>query len=65
MLSVGGGRVARVFVAECQGWSAGKGVAPTPEDIAANLDAIRGEDGYFVPNAATDEMMALVPLYRS
>jgi NAD(P)-dependent dehydrogenase (short-subunit alcohol dehydrogenase family) len=63
--SVGGGRVARVFVAECQGWLACKGVAPTPEEVAANLDAIRDTEGYFIPTAATDEMQALAPIFQA
>jgi NAD(P)-dependent dehydrogenase (short-subunit alcohol dehydrogenase family) len=61
--SVGGGRIARVFVGLGPGWFAGKGVAPTPEDVAANLEAIRAVEPFQVPAAATDEMSALVPLF--
>ena len=65
IFSVGGGRVARVFVGECQGWIAGKGVAPTPEEVAANLDAIRDTEGYFIPGAATEEMQAMAPIFQA
>jgi NAD(P)-dependent dehydrogenase (short-subunit alcohol dehydrogenase family) len=63
VFSVGGGRVARVFVGLAQGWMAGKGVVPTPEDVAANLDTIMDTDGFTIPKAATEEMMALAPLF--
>jgi NAD(P)-dependent dehydrogenase (short-subunit alcohol dehydrogenase family) len=63
VFSVGGGRIARVFVGLGEGWSAGKGVSPTPEDVVAHLDEIRATDPYIVPGAATDEMMALAPLF--
>jgi NAD(P)-dependent dehydrogenase (short-subunit alcohol dehydrogenase family) len=63
--SVGGGRVARVFVGLTQGWLAGKGVSPTPEEVVANLDQIRDEADYLIPMAATDEMRALAPLFES
>ena len=62
--SVGGGRIARVFVGLGQGWVAGKGVAPTPEEIADQIEAIRGTDGYTIPGSATDEMVALGPLLQ-
>jgi NAD(P)-dependent dehydrogenase (short-subunit alcohol dehydrogenase family) len=52
--SVGGGRVARVFV----------GVTPghfdaelSPEGVRDNLDKIRDESGYEVPNNVNEEMM--------
>jgi len=65
LFSVGGGRVARVFVGLGPGWSKGKGEVPTPEDVADNLEAIRATDPYIVPGSATDEMMALAPLFQS
>ncbi len=63
VFSVGGGRIARVFVGLGDGWVAGKGVAPSPEDVVAHLDEIRATDPYIVPGAATDEMAALAPLF--
>jgi NAD(P)-dependent dehydrogenase (short-subunit alcohol dehydrogenase family) len=63
VFSVGAGRVARVFVGIGPGWIKGKGEVPTPEDIATNLEQIRATDPYTVPGAATEEMMALAPLF--
>ena len=54
--SVGGGRIARVFVAETPGWGAAKGAIPTIEDVRDNLGQIMDADGYIIPKAATDEM---------
>jgi hypothetical protein len=65
VFSVGGGRIARVFVGLGPGWVKGKGEVPTPEDVVANLDQIRATDPYIVPAAATDEMMTLAPLFQS
>ena len=56
--SVGGGRIARVFVGLGPGWMGGKGHVPTPEEVVENLDAIRSVEGYIIPGSATDEMMA-------
>jgi len=64
VFSVGGGRIARVFVGLGPGWMAGKGAAPTPEEVAAHLDEIRATDPYTIPGQATDEMMALAPLFQ-
>ena len=54
MYSVGGGRVARVFV----------GVTPghfdaelSPEAVRDNFDKIRAEEGYEVPGNLNEEMM--------
>jgi NAD(P)-dependent dehydrogenase (short-subunit alcohol dehydrogenase family) len=56
--SVGGGRVARVFV----------GVTPgyfnrdlTLEDVRDNFDQIRSQEGYVVPNNANEELALLLP----
>jgi NAD(P)-dependent dehydrogenase (short-subunit alcohol dehydrogenase family) len=64
VFSVGGGRIARVFVGLGPGWMAGKGVAPTPEEVAEHLDEIRATEPYTIPGQATDEMMALAPLFQ-
>jgi NAD(P)-dependent dehydrogenase (short-subunit alcohol dehydrogenase family) len=64
VFSVGGGRIARVFVGLGPGWFKGKDEVPTPEDVASNIDQIRATDPYTVPGAATDEMMALMPLFQ-
>jgi NAD(P)-dependent dehydrogenase (short-subunit alcohol dehydrogenase family) len=64
VFSVGGGRIARVFVGLGPGWVAGKGVAPTPEEVQEHLSDIRATDPYTIPGQATDEMMALAPLFQ-
>ncbi len=51
--SVGGGRVAEVFIAECQGYAGGAGL--TPEDVRDNWDAITDRDGYNVPATIAEE----------
>jgi NAD(P)-dependent dehydrogenase (short-subunit alcohol dehydrogenase family) len=50
VLSCGGGRVARIFFAETQGFGAAD---VTPEDIAANIDQICAERDYYVPEDIT------------
>jgi NAD(P)-dependent dehydrogenase (short-subunit alcohol dehydrogenase family) len=60
IFSVGGGKYSRVFVGETPGWFAGKGTQPTVEDIAANIDQIRAEDGYTVPGNAQDDIRLLL-----
>ena len=56
LFSVGGGRYARVFVGLVPGWNAGADTAVSAEDIAANLDAIRDQSDYIVPESIADEM---------
>jgi NAD(P)-dependent dehydrogenase (short-subunit alcohol dehydrogenase family) len=51
--SVGGGRVAEVFIAETVGYSNTTDL--TPEDLAANWDTVTGQDGYAVPATIADE----------
>ncbi|MGI8662460.1 MAG: SDR family oxidoreductase [Acidimicrobiales bacterium] len=51
--SVGGGRVARVFIGVTPGYV---NKSLTVEDVAANLEAIRAEEGYEVPNNLNEEM---------
>jgi NAD(P)-dependent dehydrogenase (short-subunit alcohol dehydrogenase family) len=65
IFSVGGGRVARVFVGLTPGWFGGSGAVPTPEDIRDNLDQIRDTDGFIVPGNAADELTAALPLLSS
>lgn len=50
--AVGGGRVARVFIGETQGYvKAGL----SPEDVRDNWDTINDTEGYFVPSSLNDE----------
>ena len=51
VFQVGSGRVARVFVAETQGyWNE----ALTVEDVVANFDTIMDESDYAVPASVAD-----------
>ena len=59
--SVIGGRYARVFTAVAQGWFAGAGAVPEPEDLLAHFDEVRSEEGYFVPAQAVEEIAAVAP----
>jgi NAD(P)-dependent dehydrogenase (short-subunit alcohol dehydrogenase family) len=51
--SVGGGRVARVFIGVTPGYT---NKELTVEDVAANIDAIRDEKGYEVPGNLNEEL---------
>ncbi|MBB4660643.1 SDR family NAD(P)-dependent oxidoreductase [Conexibacter arvalis] len=53
--SVGGGRIARVFVGETPGVS---DVEPTAERVLAQLDDVTDTEGFFVPVDTADEMRA-------
>jgi NAD(P)-dependent dehydrogenase (short-subunit alcohol dehydrogenase family) len=57
ILSVGGGRIARVFVGLTPGWSAPGEL--TPETIAEHVEDILATDGFVVPRTATDEIALL------
>ena len=52
VFSVGGGRVAEVFIAETQGYHH---AALSPEDVRDNWDAITNRDGYAVPTNLGEE----------
>ena len=52
VFSVGGGRIAEVFIGEAQGFQSGE---LTPELVAENWDAITDRDGYVVPANSTEE----------
>ena len=58
--SAAGGRYARVFIGLAPGWFGGKGHVPTVEDVLDNLDQIRKQDGYIVPDSIQDELGALL-----
>ena len=60
IFSVGGGRIARVFLGLGPGWFAGKNTSFTPDDVAAHIDEIRSTEGFTVPGAVGDEMMQLM-----
>jgi NAD(P)-dependent dehydrogenase (short-subunit alcohol dehydrogenase family) len=60
IFSVGGGRIARVFLGLTPGWFAGKDVSFTPDDVAAHIDEIRSPDNYIIPGGVSEEMMLLM-----
>jgi NAD(P)-dependent dehydrogenase (short-subunit alcohol dehydrogenase family) len=55
--SVGGGRYARIFVGLTQGWTSKE--VPSVEELAANFETVRAEQGYIVPGSIADEMKLL------
>lgn len=61
--SVGGGSVSRVFIGLADGYfkHPGKEGPLTVEDVVANVDLIRSEDGYIVPFSSQDEFAKLGP----
>ena len=59
--SVGGGRVARVFIGETVGYYKAD---LTPEDIAANVEVIRDTAGYAIPNNLGEETALYLPYFR-
>jgi NAD(P)-dependent dehydrogenase (short-subunit alcohol dehydrogenase family) len=60
IFDIGGGRYARIFVGLGQGWVAPKDTIPSPEDIAANLGAIRNTEGFSIPDSIAGETQAIV-----
>lgn len=59
VLSVGGGRVARVLVGVVEGWCSEEAV-PTPEDIGKHWEQIMSTARFTVPTSALDEAALLV-----
>jgi hypothetical protein len=57
IFSVGGGRVARIFVAEGPGFFK-KDLSV--EDVRDNWEAVLLEEGYVIPRSANDEIGTLV-----
>jgi NAD(P)-dependent dehydrogenase (short-subunit alcohol dehydrogenase family) len=60
IFSVGGGRIARVFVGLGPGWFGGNEKDFTAEDVEANLDAIRSTDDFMIPGSVMEETMAVM-----
>ena len=63
--SIGGGRFARIFIGVAPGWFAGKGVAVSADDVAAQLEKIRDVDGYTIPNSIGDELGLIMKAFSS
>jgi NAD(P)-dependent dehydrogenase (short-subunit alcohol dehydrogenase family) len=59
IFDVGGGRYARIFIGLGKGWTARKGQVPSPEEIAANLGAIRNSEDFTIPDSIAGEMQAI------
>jgi NAD(P)-dependent dehydrogenase (short-subunit alcohol dehydrogenase family) len=62
IFSVGGGRVARVFVGLAKGWVKGAGETPSIEEVRDNLTQIMDTEDFTIPTSAQDELMALGPI---
>ena len=59
--SVGGGRVARVFIAETEGYH---NPNLTMEDVRDNFTQIRNEEGYKVPANIGEETSMFLPYLK-
>lgn len=65
VLTVGGGRIGRMFLGVTPGWFAGMGAVPSVEDVAAHAEEIMSTDGYLIPNGAMEEIQNLImPLFQ-
>lgn len=53
------GRYARVFVGLGDGWLAGADMAPTVEDIVANLDKVSATEPFVVPGSIFEEVFGV------
>jgi len=60
IFSVGGGRIARVFLGLGPGWFGGNDDDLQAEEVEANLDAIRATDGFTTPLSVMEETMAVM-----
>jgi NAD(P)-dependent dehydrogenase (short-subunit alcohol dehydrogenase family) len=65
IFDIGGGRYARIFVGLGKGWVAPRDTIPSPEDIAANLDAIRQTGGFTIPDSIAGETQAIVEALKA
>ena len=54
VFSVGGGRVAEIFIGEAQGFI---DTELTPESLSENWDTVCNQDGYIVPTNVGEETM--------
>jgi NAD(P)-dependent dehydrogenase (short-subunit alcohol dehydrogenase family) len=65
IFDVGGGRYASIFIGLGKGWTARKGQVPSPEEIAANLGAIRNTEGFTIPDSIAGEMQAIAEALKA
>ena len=61
LFSVGGGRVAQVFIGETNGYF---NAALTPEDVEANWGTITDRNGYSVPSNLGEETALFLPHFK-
>ena len=61
IFSVGGGRVARIFIGETQGYF---NPALSMEDVRDHFDVIRDQDGYAVPANIGEETAMFLPFFK-
>lgn len=61
VFSAGGGRVARIFIGETQGYFS---ATLSMEDVRDNFDTIRNEDGYAVPANIGEETAMFLPFFK-
>ena len=61
IFSVGGGRVAHIFIGETQGYYSPE---LTPEDVRDNWDEIRDTEGYAVPMNLAEETALYLPFFK-
>ncbi len=60
IFSAGGGRYASVFIGLTQGWTAGRGVVPSLEDLGAHLGDIRDRANHIVPASCPEELAIIL-----
>ncbi len=65
LFDVGGGRYARIFIGMGKGWVSPKDTVASAEDIQNNLDAIRDQSDYVVPDSIAGEMQAAAEALKS
>jgi NAD(P)-dependent dehydrogenase (short-subunit alcohol dehydrogenase family) len=61
VFSVGGGRVAEVFLGETQGWAS---ATLTPEDVRNQWSTITDREGYAVPSNLAEETALFLPFLQ-
>jgi NAD(P)-dependent dehydrogenase (short-subunit alcohol dehydrogenase family) len=65
IFDAGGGRYARIFIGLGRGWTAPKGRVASPEEIAANLEAIRSTSGFTIPDSSAGELQAIAEALKA
>ena len=63
--SVGGGRLARMFIGLTPGWVADGGQKVSAEDVQDHIEQIRNPEGYTIPANITDELRILSKVLKA